>query len=666
MKKVTPSLLFTIGLVLSTITVLNGFQPGLADSTATLTIVKTIINNDGGTLTTSGVNLKIDGSNSIVNTIEIPKLGNHAVDKGLTGDDIYRIKQFTGADGLGSSDLITGVKLEVTDVPSSIHNVHVALYDSSLNLLAVSSNQPAVVGVITFTFSPAVAVPSDNTVLVMMQSDRDPGTNQQLTFRGGTEGDTSIIRMESVYPTFSNPFVNALTICTGCSVDTTLIVQQSTQIASGVPNTISAGIHVVSEDPIVAYTASPWGGDCASDGSITLNPNDNKICTITNDDQSAVSLIDMFLHGTGPNANPPTLFLDGMVPTATTAKFRDSTSVNFAGGNLWKSIGTWTSTPQAGTLTDLSDLDVWIGLKNSDDIGTNFDLRAEVYKNGVLVASDNTLCIQGVTRNPDLAKEVSIVFNPFTAVGFSGTDEMSLKVLTRIGTNPNGSHCGGHSNAVGLRLYFDSVSRSSMLGTAFELSLPIDAIWQYREQERISQFPPDFTFTKESTGDKLLLVTSTVEGATDAYIFKSFKKSDIANHDVKITWSGTSPVVSGVNEWEFTVTDGAYDRTSFTDFPIDVFRTFKGAGILDTIDIQVVNFGEQTDTLHPNWAASQLDEVTILVRVVDSGIQRSITGTVRSIEIVGVATWTFADPIITPEQSGTTNDFGTYTAVLQQ
>ena len=56
--------------------------------------------------------------------------------------------------------------------------------------------------------------------------------------------------------------------------------------------------------------------------------------------QTAISAsdADLFLHGIGPNADPPTLFLDGNSPTSTTAKFRESASANFAGGNPWKEI----------------------------------------------------------------------------------------------------------------------------------------------------------------------------------------------------------------------------------------------------------------------------------------------------------------------------------------
>ena len=176
-----------------------------------------------------------------------------------------------------------------------------------------------------------------------------------------------------------------------------------------------------------------------------------------------------FLHGSGATANPSNLFLNGNSPTATTAKSKDSVGIKFSGGNPWTQIGTWTAQPalSSGTLSALGSLRTWIGLKNSDDQGTWYDLRAEVYKNSTLVASGEIFCIQGVTRNPDQAKEVAISFNSPPPMTFNGTDVLSLKILTRIGTNGSGAFCGGHSNAVGLRLYFDAVSRPSKLTATF-------------------------------------------------------------------------------------------------------------------------------------------------------------------------------------------------------
>jgi N-acetylneuraminic acid mutarotase len=170
----------------------------------------------------------------------------------------------------------------------------------------------------------------------------------------------------------------------------------------------------------------------------------------------------MFLHGSGGTANPPTLSLDGIAPSATTPKYKDSPSIKFASGNPWTAVGTWTgaSSLTSGSLTALGDVQLWLGLRNSDDIGTNFDLRVEAYENGTLFATGESDCIPGVTRNPDLAKQVAVSFAPFSAVTFNGTsDVLSLKVLTRIGTTGAGAFCGGHSNAVGLRSYFDAASR---------------------------------------------------------------------------------------------------------------------------------------------------------------------------------------------------------------
>ena len=94
-------------------------------------------------------------------------------------------------------------------------------------------------------------------------------------------------------------------------------------------------------------------------------------------------------------------------------------------------------------------------MKNSDDQGTYFDLRAEILKNGTPVASGETLNIQGITRNPDNAKEVAVAFGTISDGEFNAGDVLSLRILTKV------TATGGHSSAVGLRLYYDSLSRPS-------------------------------------------------------------------------------------------------------------------------------------------------------------------------------------------------------------
>lgn len=178
----------------------------------------------------------------------------------------------------------------------------------------------------------------------------------------------------------------------------------------------------------------------------------------------------LYLHGSGSTANPATLSLSTGAPTATTAKYKDSPSINFSAGNAWAAVGTWTAAPglSSGALTALGAAQLWLGLKNSDDIGTNFDVRVEAYKNGALVAAGQALCVQGLTLNASLAKTATVTFAPFSATVFNGTtDVLSLKVLTRIGTTSTGAACGGHSNAVGLRVYFDAASRAASFAATF-------------------------------------------------------------------------------------------------------------------------------------------------------------------------------------------------------
>ncbi len=112
----------------------------------------------------------------------------------------------------------------------------------------------------------------------------------------------------------------------------------------------------------------------------------------------------------------------------------------------------------------LGPVGAWVGLKNSDDQGTQFDVRAEVYLKSVLVATGQTLCVTGITRNAANAMNVAVPIGPVTPTSFNSGDALTVRTLTRIGTNPNGSKCAGHSSAVGLRLYYDAKSRASQMG----------------------------------------------------------------------------------------------------------------------------------------------------------------------------------------------------------
>jgi hypothetical protein len=85
-----------------------------------------------------------------------------------------------------------------------------------------------------------------------------------------------------------------------------------------------------------------------------------------------------------------------------------------------------------------------------------------------MVSNGETLCITGVTRNAVYAKEATVLFNPISNGAYASGDILSLKVFTRIGTDPDGQKCSGpggsHNNAVGLRMYYDAPARPSRFG----------------------------------------------------------------------------------------------------------------------------------------------------------------------------------------------------------
>jgi hypothetical protein len=75
-----------------------------------------------------------------------------------------------------------------------------------------------------------------------------------------------------------------------------------------------------------------------------------------------------------------------------------------------------------------------------------------------------TLTQEDLSRKSPKATEVAVPFGAITHSALAAGDSLSLKVLTRIGTNPDDSKCPGHNNAAGLRLYYDAVSRPSRFG----------------------------------------------------------------------------------------------------------------------------------------------------------------------------------------------------------
>ena len=238
---------------------------------------------------------------------------------------------------------------------------------------------------------------------------------------------------------------------------------------------------ILTATPDTGNTFVGWSGDCSGTGTCSLSMTANKNAIATFDITAFIITAIAGQNGSiAPSGSIAVAIGASQTYTITPGTgyqisdiLVDGVSVGAVSSYTFNNVTaphtiSATFAINAASIVNTSPAKLWIGLKNSDDQGTQFDLRTELYINGVQVSEGETLCITGVTRNPSYAKEVTVPFNPITNGTYVPGDILSLKVLTRIGTTPDGQKCSGpggsHNNAVGLRLYYDSPDRPSRFG----------------------------------------------------------------------------------------------------------------------------------------------------------------------------------------------------------
>jgi hypothetical protein len=121
---------------------------------------------------------------------------------------------------------------------------------------------------------------------------------------------------------------------------------------------------------------------------------------------------------------------------------------------------TFDVTVNAPSVTEIGPANVWIGLKNSDDVGTKFDLLAEVFKNGNPIGSGQLNGVNGgssgfnnaVLRTIDMALTDSVMVCP--------GDTLSFKLSVRIAVG-----VAGHKSGTARLWYNDAAADSRVGGT---------------------------------------------------------------------------------------------------------------------------------------------------------------------------------------------------------
>jgi hypothetical protein len=140
-------------------------------------------------------------------------------------------------------------------------------------------------------------------------------------------------------------------------------------------------------------------------------------------------------------------------------------------GGAWQDVTTSrpTDTVICGAVTSLSPLTVaravpdlvaptltammWLGLKNSDDVGTKFDLLVEVLKNGTVVGSRQMPSVPGGGSGFNNAVLRTVGLSLAAPVALTWGDELGLRVSVRIAAT-------GHRSGTA-RLWFNDAAASS-------------------------------------------------------------------------------------------------------------------------------------------------------------------------------------------------------------
>jgi hypothetical protein len=110
-------------------------------------------------------------------------------------------------------------------------------------------------------------------------------------------------------------------------------------------------------------------------------------------------------------------------------------------------------------LTLLGPASVWLGLKNSDDVGTRFDVLAEVLKNGSVVGSGQIWNVPGGSSGFNNAILRNIPMTLSGSVPVASGDTVSIRISVRIGAT-------GHRSGTA-RLWYNDAAANTRFSATF-------------------------------------------------------------------------------------------------------------------------------------------------------------------------------------------------------
>jgi hypothetical protein len=124
--------------------------------------------------------------------------------------------------------------------------------------------------------------------------------------------------------------------------------------------------------------------------------------------------------------------------------------------------------PPPNDLISLTAPRVWVGLKNSDDVGIRFDLRAEVYVGNTLLTSGEANSVAAGSSGFPNANLDTIPLNPFAPVAAPHGSRLTIVLYVR-----NACSKSTHTSGVA-RLCYNDATANSAFGATFSRSSTTD------------------------------------------------------------------------------------------------------------------------------------------------------------------------------------------------
>jgi len=168
--------------------------------------------------------------------------------------------------------------------------------------------------------------------------------------------------------------------------------------------------------------------------------------------------------------------------------------------------------PCGSQLTGVGPAKVWIGLKNSDDVGTRFDLLAEVLKNGSVITSSqlNNQPGGGSGFNNAILRTLPMVMN--APVALDSGDIVSVRLSVRVAV-------AGHRSGTARIWFAESAANSQVIVTVDDAPTPYFLAAPYLLQTQPPPVSPGLRKTVDVFVDRAVANNPFKPFGTWSYVF---------------------------------------------------------------------------------------------------------------------------------------------------